>query len=209
MGVSEFVASQLRNPSGAFGRIVMPRFFNRSSAAINQLTLASLALEPTDRVIEVGFGSGDLIGRIAPLVSKGSVAGVDFSADMVAVTAKRFALETKRIELRCASAENLPYGDESFTKACTVNTIYFWADPAAPLSELSRVLRVGGRIVVSFSPPSALQGLPFTKHGFNLHEPGRVRCLLEDAGFGGIEIVRGAGPRGEFICAIGTKQPAR
>lgn len=75
MGLSEFVAGQLRNPSGFFGRFVMSRFFNRSSAAINQLTLASLALEPTDRVIEVGFGAGDLISRMAPVVSKGSIAG--------------------------------------------------------------------------------------------------------------------------------------
>ena len=59
MGVPEFFADQLRNPTGFFGRVVMSRFFDRSSAAINQLTMASLALRPADRVLEVGFGSGD------------------------------------------------------------------------------------------------------------------------------------------------------
>lgn len=207
MGVSKFMASQLRNPSGFFGRFVMSRFFNRSSAAINKLTLTSLALEPGDRVIEVGFGAGDLINRMVPVVSKGFIAGVDFSPDMVAVCAKRFASLTQagRVELRCASAEDLPYAADHFTKACTVNTVYFWPDPAVALRELWRVLCAGGRLVVGFSPPAAIQRLPVTKHGFTLYEPDQIRCLLEEAGFGSIEMIRGSGPRGEFICAIGTK----
>ena len=44
-----------------------------------------------------------------------------------------------------------------------------------------------------------------TEHGFTLFEPEDVRRLLEDAGFGGIEMAPGHGPRGDFVCAIGTK----
>ena len=47
MGVSEFMASQLRKPSGFFGRFVTSRLLNRANVGINQLTLASLALRPT------------------------------------------------------------------------------------------------------------------------------------------------------------------
>ena len=146
MGAWEFVAGQLRNPSGAFGRHVVPRFFNRSSAAINQTTLASLALEAEDRVLEVGFGGGALIAHIATVVPAGCVAGVDFSPDMVAACAQRFAAPFRagRVELRCACAEELPYADGRFTKACTVDTVYFWPDPAVPLGELSRVLSTPG-----------------------------------------------------------------
>ena len=208
MGVSEFFAGQLRNPSGSFGRLFMSRFFNRSSAAINKLTLASLALAPDDEVLEVGFGSGDWIDRIGPLVPQGHIAGVDFSPDMVAVCAKRFAgpVRTGRLDLRCAGAERLPYEDGRFTKACAVNTVYFWPDASVPFAELSRVLRPGGRLeIIDFSPPAALKKLPVTKHGFAFYEPDDVRSLLEDAGFGDIEMVPGSGPRGAFICAIGTK----
>ena len=135
MGVPEFFADQLRNPTGFFGRVVMSRFFDRSSAAINQLTMASLALEPADRVLEVGFGAGDLITHMAPVVREGFVAGADFSPDMVSVATKRLAplVSAGRVELRCASAERLPYADGSFAKACTVNTIYFWPQPAVAI----------------------------------------------------------------------------
>ena len=210
MGAWEFIAGQLRSPSGAFGRYVMPRFFNRSSAAINQTTLAALALEPEDRVLEVGFGGGDLIAHIEPFVPRGSVAGVDFSPDMVAACEKRFAplVQSGRVELRCAPAEQLPYPDGRFTKACAVNTVYFWPDPAVPLGELSRVLSAGGRLVVSFSIPAAIGGLPFTKHGFTLYEPDQIRGLLEDAGFGDIRMVPGSGRRGAFVCAVATKRAA-
>jgi SAM-dependent methyltransferase len=209
MGVPEFFADQLRNPTGFFGRAVMSRFFTRSSAAINQLTMRSLALEPADRVLEVGFGSGDLISHMAPVVREGFIAGADFSPDMVAVSAKRLTplVQAGRVELRCASAEALPYGDDEFTKACTVNTVYFWPDPAAPLQELSRVLRPGGRLVIGFSPAEAMRKMPkrLTEHGFTLFEPDDLRRLLEDAGFGGIAMVPGHGPRGDFLCAIATK----
>ena len=111
------------------------------------------------------------------------------------------------MELRCASAERLPYDDGSFTKACTVNTVYFWPKPAAGISELSRVLAVGGRLVIGFSPAAAMRKMPkrLTEHGFTLFEPDEMRRLLEDAGFGGIEMTPGHGPRGDFVCAIGTK----
>ena len=210
MGVPEFFADQLRNPTGLFGRLVMSRFFDRSSAAINQLTMASLALRPADRVLEVGFGSGDLIAHMAPVVREGFVAGADFSPDMVSVATKRLAslVSAGRVELRCASAEHLPYEDGSFTRACTVNTVYFWPEPAAAMQELARVLAAGGRLVIGFSPAAAMRKMPkrLTEHGFTLFEPEEVRHLLEDAGFDdAVEIIPGHGPRGDFVCAIGTK----
>jgi ubiquinone/menaquinone biosynthesis C-methylase UbiE len=207
VGAWEFIAGQLRSPSGAFGRRLMPGFFNRSSTAINQTTLASLALEHDDRVLEIGFGGGALIALIEPFVPQGSIAGVDFSPDMVAACEKRFAplIRAGRVELRCARAEQLPYADGCFSKACAVNTVYFWPDPTVPLRELRRVLRDGGRLVVGFSVPAAIRRLPFTRHGFTLYEPDHLRHLLEDSGFGDIRMVPGTGRRGDYMCAIATK----
>lgn len=88
MGMAGFIASQLRKPSGLFGRVVISNRLKRLNAAINQATLTALALEPYDRVLEVGFGPGELMSRMAPLVPAGSISGVDFSRDMVALCEK-------------------------------------------------------------------------------------------------------------------------
>jgi len=197
----------LRKPSGLYGRFVISNRLARLNAAINQATLTALALEPDDQVLEVGFGPGDLIRRMAPLVSAGSVSGADFSPEMVALCVRRFAAYTRsgRVELRCASAESLPYHDGRFTKAGTVNTIYFWSDPAVPLREFKRVLVDGGRLVLSFSPRTTMQNLAVAQHGFTLYDPDQIRVLLGEAGFGSIEMVSGDGPYGEFLCAIAVK----
>jgi ubiquinone/menaquinone biosynthesis C-methylase UbiE len=175
---------------------------------MNQLTLTSLDLKPDDRVIEVGFGGGDLINRMAKVVTHGCVAGVDFSPEMVEVCAKRFAplLRAERIELRCAGADHLPYASEHFTKACTVNTIYFWPDPVGPLTELRRVLRPGGRVVVCFNPRVTLQKLAYAKYGFTLYEAAQVQRLLENVGLANVQMVAGSTRFGEFFCAVGTKR---
>jgi ubiquinone/menaquinone biosynthesis C-methylase UbiE len=206
MGVSEFLAAQLRKPSGFFGRFVLSRLMNRAHRAVNQVTLESLALEPGDRVLEVGFGAGDLIGRLARVVVEGSVAGIDYSPDMVGLCTKRFAslIRAGRVELRRATAESLPFDAESFTKVCTVNTIYFWPDPAVTLNEFRRVLRPGGRLALSFSPRSFMKDLPVAKHGFTLYEPDQVRQLLENAGFNVIEMIPVPGAHDRDICAVGT-----
>ena len=206
MALLKFVAGQLRKPSGFIGKFVTARILNTGNVPMNQLTLASLDLKPDDRVIEVGFGGGDLINRMVPVVTLGRIAGVDFSREMVEVCTKRFAplMRTERIELRCASADRLPYGSEHFTKACTVNTIYFWPDPVGPLSELRRVLRAGGRLVVCFNPRVTLQKVPFTKYGFSFYEPEQVQRLLENVGFANVQMVSGSSRLGEFLCAVGT-----
>ena len=40
-----------------------------------------------------------------------------------------------------ADGRALPYGDASFDKAFTVNTVYFWSDPTRGCSEILRVLQ--------------------------------------------------------------------
>jgi len=54
------VARQPSKPSGVFGRFILPHLWNWRNAALNDLALRRLALEPCDRVLEVGFGARGL-----------------------------------------------------------------------------------------------------------------------------------------------------
>lgn len=210
MAIQEFMAKQLRKPSGLIGRLFTSRMLNKMNAPINRLTLESLELEPNDEVLEVGFGGGDLIARMAQVVVEGHIAGVDFSPEMVARGKRRLGklVRAGRVELQVASAEALPYEAPVFDKACTVNAIYFWPDPIQPLKEFHRVLRDGGRLVVSFSPGSTLRNASLTQYGFTYYEVDEVERLLEEAGFGDVRMVSGSQRLGEFVCAICTKARA-
>ena len=72
MSFSSYIAAQLRKPSGRFGKVVMARLLNRLNAPSNELVIDSLRLQTDDRVLEVGFGGGDML---EPLRSITATAG--------------------------------------------------------------------------------------------------------------------------------------
>ena len=59
--------------------MIYGHLLNRSNAAVNQLVCDNLHHDPDSRVLEVGFGGGDLLFRIARGIDGGRVDGVDTS----------------------------------------------------------------------------------------------------------------------------------
>jgi SAM-dependent methyltransferase len=202
-----YLAAQLRRPSGLIGRLLVAPILNRRNASLNAAVLDALDLCATDSVLEVGFGGGALLSRILPVVSAGMVVGVDFSQDMVDLCAARFASEMRaeRLSLHCASVDALPLEDGAVGKVATVNTIYFWDDPARAAQELHRVISPGGRLVVGFAPRETLERLPVTEHGFAKYEAAEVRELLLSAGFDAVDMSVVEDPDGDDCCATAFK----
>ena len=203
----KYLASQLRRPSGLVGKFLVAPMLNRRNAVLNDAVVQSLELEATDRVLEVGFGGGDLISRVLPLISAGHLIGADFSQDMVDVCTRRFAeaIGSGMLELVCASVEQLPLADGSVDKVGTANTIYFWGDPSGAAAELHRVVAPGGRLVIGFAPRETLERLPVTQHGFGMYEPDEVRALLLGAGFDDVAIKVIEDPDGNDCCATAIR----
>ena len=171
---------------------------------MNRLTLAQLDMRPNDDVLEVGFGGGALLAELLEATS-GRVIGVDVAEAMVKRARRRFR-GIDRLELHQASVETLPIADASVGKACSVNNIYFWPDPAGALRELARVLRPGGRLAIAFEPPEELRKWPGHRFGFRLFEEAEVRRLMEQAGFTRIRRAEGRGRSPDFfICLTGER----
>ncbi|HLX59153.1 MAG TPA: class I SAM-dependent methyltransferase [Ktedonobacteraceae bacterium] len=116
-------------------------------------TLNLLEIEPTDTVLEVGFGAGQGIKLAAEQAPHGHVMGIDLSAMMVRVATRRNARAVKagRVALAQGTMTALPYADHSFDKIMTIHTFYFWPEPVRVLRELSRVLKPGGRLIITLS----------------------------------------------------------
>lgn len=205
--LAKLLAKQLGNPSGIFGRLVLAPLWNKRNVALNDVAFDSLASSPCDRVLEVGFGGGYLLGRMATVVTKGFLAGVDASPAMVAFCQKRHwpLVEAGKLELKCAKAESLPYPADYFTKVCTVNSIFYWENAPQAISELYRVLEVGGMLVMCFTSKECIEGKGFARHGVLLYEADKVHQMLESAGFQEIGMTRARDRHREFWCTTGRK----
>jgi ubiquinone/menaquinone biosynthesis C-methylase UbiE len=117
MSITTYLAAQLRRPSGLFGRHVLPRVLNRGNAPMNALTAELLDLVDDDHVLEVGFGGGDLLARLVPVVTRGRIVGVDFSPAMMALCERRFSapIRAGHLALHCADVDALPCPSETLT----------------------------------------------------------------------------------------------
>lgn len=171
-------------PKGIRGRLAA-FLMERGNAVMNELAIEALDVGTGERVLEIGFGPGVTLERIAQVVGEGSVAGIDPSELMVRRASKRLQrhVEAGRASLRQGVSSQMPFEDASFGRALSVNTIYFWKDPHADLCETRRVLKAGGRFVLVFR---GLEGESGRLEGHGMPEPRTVDDVAEwlaEAGF--------------------------
>jgi SAM-dependent methyltransferase len=173
------------------------------TATANRIALDLLEVRPTDQILEIGFGHGATIARLAERAGQGCVAGVDASAAMLHMAARRNRDDVARglVELRQARAEDLPYASGRFDKALSVHTLYFWPEPLCALVEIRRVLRQAGRLVLGWrGDPAANKQFPESTYRF--HSDDTVQALLAAAGFRRVRILRESVGRATLCFAI-------
>jgi ubiquinone/menaquinone biosynthesis C-methylase UbiE len=104
--------------------------------------LEKMHLAPTDNVLDIGCGSGWLSRRISKLVPQGRVVGMDISDEMVRL-ARRNSIDYDNILFVTGEAAEIPWDANFFSHAISVESAYYWPDPAAGLKEIRRVVRPG------------------------------------------------------------------
>jgi demethylmenaquinone methyltransferase / 2-methoxy-6-polyprenyl-1,4-benzoquinol methylase len=103
------------------------------------------ALRPGDRALDVATGTGDLAIALERRVgADGEVVGTDFSEAMLELARAK----APGVEFETGNALDLPYPDGSFDAATVGFGARNFADLARGLSEMARVVRPGGRVVV-------------------------------------------------------------
>lgn len=145
---------QFAHPQGPLGWLVGHLMAHKNGAR-SRFALELLGARSGEHVLELGFGPGVDVARLwASVGPTGRVAGADVSREMVrhAQRRNRSAVESGRVDLRCAEATELPFGDASFDAVYAANSAQFWGDLDAGFAEVRRVLRPGGRAVVAVQP---------------------------------------------------------
>lgn len=181
----QMMVEQLKQPSGLVGRYVLPLVWNRRNAALNDSALARLCPGPGDRVLDVGFGGGYLLGRMLETVTTGHVSGVDASSVMVERCRRRFSRQIKmgRLDLHCAAVDSLPFPDGHFHKVSSVNSLFYWPDLGRGIREIRRVLVANGLLVLAYTCKQDLEKKGLTSPGLRSFTDDEVIRALQDEGF--------------------------
>ena len=169
-----WLAGQFARPSGMLGRLLITPLLNRVGRRLNVMAMDLLEVQPGEAVLEIGYGGGGLLRRLAK-ARLGRLVGVDVST---ALPGRIAGAELVRSE-----ASALPFPDASFDGVVTVSVLHFWHELDSPLREIARVLRPGGRLVLVFEPPEALQRWSGHRFGFELWSEAAVICAAAEVGF--------------------------
>ena len=109
-------------------------------------TLKALELGGDERVLDVGCGTGVLLERLGSAHPGLALHGVDPTEAMLDRARERCA---ERVDLKRGEAEALPFGDGEFDVVLSVSALHYFSDPRRAISEMARVLRPGGTLVVT------------------------------------------------------------
>jgi SAM-dependent methyltransferase len=121
------------------------RFMGRYSVTLSP-QLADLAgVASGQRAVDVGCGSGMLTAELVARLGAGSVAAIDPSPSFVEAIGGRFP----GVDVRRATAEDLPFGDGEFDAALSQLVVHFMRDAVQGLREMARVTRPGGAVAAS------------------------------------------------------------
>ncbi len=118
-----------------------------------EMALERLSVSEGETVLEIGFGTGHCLRRIAESVGpKGKAYGVDLSTGMMEITKERLkkaGLED-RVKLVCVDAASLPFDDTTFNAVFMSFTLELFDTPEIPqvLEQIRRVLKPEGKLVV-------------------------------------------------------------
>ena len=179
--------------------------FEASLARYRQAFLAAAAIRPTDRVLDVGCGTGVSTRAAARAAHDGYVLGVDLSGPMIDV-ARRLADEDQltNVSFVRADAQVHPFEAGSFDAVVSHTGAMFFGRPECAFANLRRSSAPGARLVLltwqspsrqewisaftgaltGHAPPAPAFGVPGP---FSLSDSDRVLRLLHTAGFGDVE----------------------
>ncbi len=208
MKFSTFFSKQARRPEGLFGRIVMRMVFDQGNAFLNNFVNDLMFVQTDDRILEIGSGTGKLINKMALKIDNGIIEGIDFSSEMVSIARKRNRenIAKEKVKIVEGNFDEMSYVKDSFTKACSVNTLYFWPSPTSTAKKLAEILKPGGKLILAFEDIEQLKRRNLNQDIFNLYSKDEVQDLLINAGFShNVKIVSRKKGNLNFHCVVAIK----
>lgn len=198
-----------RKPQGEEGEQMLQRM-NESHAAVTQWALGFLDFGEEDQALDIGCGGGAALKRMSEKIPKGHLTGIDYSPVSVELSRETNAqdIQNGKMEVLEASVEHLPFEEGSFDKIITVESFYFWPDPAENLKEVLRILKKGGVFLLIadiYQKEGLRESVLENIKQYHLFNPTKeeFRRLFEQAGFAETRIHTKEGE--DWICVEGKR----
>jgi cyclopropane fatty-acyl-phospholipid synthase-like methyltransferase len=173
---------------------------NRSKASERLVwAVETLAVEPEDRLLEIGCGHGVAVSLVCEKLDGGSITAIDRSPKMIDVASRRNVhhLAAGTVTLQTASLDEADLGGARFDKIFAINVGMFWRQrPIRELAILRDHLAPEGRLFLFHESPPGSTAPPIA---------GPVPALLEDNGFTVAEILEQDLERTRVGCVIAKK----
>lgn len=186
--------------------------FDRAVAGHDRPFQDAAAIGLTDRVLDVGCGTGQNTRDAARIARSGSALGVDLSAAMLDHARRVAEAEgLTNASFLQADAQIHPFEPASFDAVICRTAAMFFADPIAALTNIGGALRPGGRVtLLTWQPLASNEWLekiatalaagrppripPPGVGPFALSEPDRIRVVLGEAGYRDVQVVGNEAP---------------
>ncbi|TKC04593.1 class I SAM-dependent methyltransferase [Pedobacter polaris] len=173
------LASQLSKPNGEQG-INVGNMMHDSNIGMTMSTANALKIADNDQILELGHGNGKHIKSILNQALNVSYFGLEIAELMKKEAASQ---DLNNTSFYLYDGEKIPFVENTFHKAMTVNTIYFWKNPVDLLNEIYNVLKPEGIFCIGFAQKEFMKMLPFTQHGFNLYDDVKFKELVNKTPF--------------------------
>jgi SAM-dependent methyltransferase len=186
---------------------------DRALGTYHEQFLAAGEVSRTDRVLDIGCGTGQTTRDAARRAQDGFALGVDLSNQMIGLARRLATLEgVANAHFEQADAQIHSFGEEPFDLAISRTGTMFFGDPVAAFTNIARAVRPGGRVVLLvWQRPEAnewireLSGalaagrnLPLPPTGapgpFAQSDPEQIHAVLSAAGFCDVALEGWSGP---------------
>ena len=103
-----------------------------------------------EQILDLGCGEGWLCRMLSPLCPEGSIVGLDISDDIIR-HAREKTTEFENILYTPGTAEEIPWAENYFSRAISLESAYYWPSPENGAKEIFRVVKPGGKIFLLLS----------------------------------------------------------